>query len=103
MHSTGVWSLNHDITTSLRLCNTPIYQKSTPDLQRCNSVRVDTFTHPQHIKVLKHLIYIYDTDVRCTPQWFEASTMPLQHHSGLVLPQFPKKSTHDCGIHSTGL
>ena len=58
MDSKWVWSLNHDITTSLRLCNTPIFVNSTPDLHRHNSVRADPYAHPQHIKVLKHFLYI---------------------------------------------
>ena len=40
MHSKRVWSLNHDITTSLRLRPTPFFLNSTPDLHRHNSVRV---------------------------------------------------------------
>ena len=59
MHSKWVWSLNHDITTSLRLGLSPIFLKSTPDLHRCNSVRADPYAHPQHIKVLKHFVYIW--------------------------------------------
>jgi len=58
MHSKWVWSLNHDITTSLRLCPTPIFLNPTPDLHRCNSVRVHPYAHPWHIKVLKHCVYI---------------------------------------------
>ena len=57
MQSMGVWSLNHDITTSLRLAPTPIFLKIHPNLHRCNSVRVDPYAHPQHIKVLKHFLY----------------------------------------------
>ena len=53
------WSLNHDITTSIRFRPTPIFQKSTPDLHMHNSVRVDPYAHPQHIKVLKHFAYIW--------------------------------------------
>ena len=60
MQSTGVWSLNHHITTSLGLSPTPIFLKSIPDLHRRNGIRVDAYTHPQHIKVLKHFIYIQD-------------------------------------------
>ncbi len=57
--SMGVWSLNHDITTLLGLCHTPIFLKSTPDLHRhSNSVRAHPYAHPQHIKVLKHFINI---------------------------------------------
>ena len=58
MQSIGVWSLNHHITTSLGLSPTPILVKSIPDLHRHNSVRVDPYAHPQHIKVLKHFVYI---------------------------------------------
>ncbi len=60
MQSMGAWSLNHDITTSsgLRLSPTPIFLKSTPDLQRHNSVRVHPYAYSQHIKVLELFIYI---------------------------------------------
>ncbi len=58
MQSTGVWSLNQDITTSFGLSPTPSFPKSTPDLHRRNSVRVHPYAHPQHIKVLKHFVYI---------------------------------------------
>ncbi len=57
MHSKWVWSFNHDITTSLRLCPTPIFQKSTPDLHMPNRVRA-LYAHPQLSKVLKHFVYI---------------------------------------------
>jgi hypothetical protein len=72
MQSKGVWSLNHDITlqrlgkstclkyditTSFRLSHTPIILKSTLDLLRHNSVRVDPYAHPEHVKVLKHSVY----------------------------------------------
>ena len=61
MQSTGVWSLNHDITTSLGLGHTPVILKSTPDLHRCStSVRVDPYAHSQPIKLLKHFIYNLD-------------------------------------------
>ena len=52
------WSLNHEIATSLRLCPTAIFLKSTPDLHRHNSVRAHPYTHPWHIKVMKHFVYI---------------------------------------------
>jgi hypothetical protein len=59
--SKWVWSLNHDITASLRLCPTPIFQNSPPDLHRHNSVRVPPYAHPRHIKMLmlKHFVYIW--------------------------------------------
>ncbi len=58
MHSKQVWSLNYDITTSLGLGLSSIFLKSTPELHRRNSVMVDPYTHPQHVKVLKHSVYI---------------------------------------------
>jgi hypothetical protein len=61
MNSKWVWSLNHDITTSLELRPTPIFLKSSPDLHRHSRIRAHTYAHPQHIKVLKH--FIYDIDV----------------------------------------
>jgi hypothetical protein len=58
MQSAGVCSLNHDTTTSFGLRLTPIYQKFCPHFHRYNSVRVHPYAHPQHMKVLKHFIYI---------------------------------------------
>ncbi len=60
MHSNSkwVWSLSHDITTSLRLHPTPNFIKSTPDLHRHNRVRAHPYAPPQHTKVLKHFLYI---------------------------------------------
>jgi hypothetical protein len=54
----GGLSLNHEITSSLGLRSTSISPKINPDLHRHNSVRVDPYAHPQHIKVLKHFVYI---------------------------------------------
>ena len=34
------------------------YQKSTPHVKRYISVRVYTYAHPHHLKVLKHFRYI---------------------------------------------
>jgi hypothetical protein len=58
IHSTGGLSLNHGITSSLRLSSTPKSWKSTPDLHWRNTLRVDPYAHPQHSKVLKHFAYI---------------------------------------------
>ncbi len=49
----GLDSLNHDVTTSLGLIHAPILQKSIPNYR----VRVHPYAHPQHIKVLKHIVY----------------------------------------------
>jgi hypothetical protein len=59
MHSKRVWSLNHDITTSLGLGLSSIFLNSTPDLHRRNSVRVHAYAHPHHIMVLKHCVCIW--------------------------------------------
>ncbi len=35
----------------------PIFPRIGPHLHRCYSVRLHPYAHPQHIKVLKHLVY----------------------------------------------
>ena len=57
MHSSGVCSLNHDTTTSLRLSHAPIFLKSTPT-HTAVTIRVYPYTHPRHLKVLNHFVYI---------------------------------------------
>jgi hypothetical protein len=54
----GVCSVNHDTTTSLGLSHVPIFLKSTLHPYGRNSVRVHPYAHPQHLKVLKHFLYI---------------------------------------------
>jgi hypothetical protein len=56
----GVCSLNHDTTTSYRLGHTPISLtlEFTPHLHMFYDIRVDPYAHPQHLKVLKHFVYI---------------------------------------------
>jgi hypothetical protein len=56
MQSTGLWSLNHDLTTSLGLTYVPNLPKIYPHLHRCNSVRVHSCAHPHYIKVLIHFV-----------------------------------------------
>ena len=51
-------SLNHDLTTSLGLRHALNFPKIHPHLHRQNIVRVHPCAHPQHIKVLKHFVYI---------------------------------------------
>jgi hypothetical protein len=58
MQSLGVCSLNHDITTSVGLSHAPIFLKIHPHLYGHNSVRVHPYAHPQHLKVLKHFLFI---------------------------------------------
>ncbi len=70
-----VWSLNHHITTSLGLSHTPHFLKSIPNLYRCNGIRVDTYAHPQHIKVLKYFVCIqYQCGMQSMGAW------SLNHH-----------------------
>ena len=85
MHSKRVWSLNHDITTSLGLGLSSIFLKSTPALHRRNSVSVHPYAYPQHIT---KTVYTYDMDVGNNLCGFVASTMTLQHHLGLGSAQF---------------
>jgi hypothetical protein len=59
MPSKLVCSLNHDLTTSLGLSPIPIFLKSILTGHRRNSVRMHPYAHPQHIKVLKHFVYIW--------------------------------------------
>ncbi len=67
MQSTGLWSFNHDLTTSLGLSRTPTFPKIHPHLQRCISIWGHPYAHPQHIKVLNQFtLNIYDMDVGCS-------------------------------------
>ena len=52
MQSTVVLNLNHELTTSLGLNHTLIFLKSNPTWHKSNSVRADTYAHPQLSKVL---------------------------------------------------
>ncbi len=58
MQSTGLWSLDYYLMSSLGLSHAPNLPKIHPHLQRCISIRVHPYAHPQHIKVLKHLTFI---------------------------------------------
>ena len=60
-----------DITTSYGLRSTPKTPKSTPDMQRCITVRVAPYAHTQHIKVPKGFVYIQygcgiQSEARCS-------------------------------------
>jgi hypothetical protein len=95
MQSMGVWSLNHDITTSLGLSPTPIFLESTPGLQRRNSVRVHPYAYSQHIKVLKHFVYIlYGCGMQSTGVW--SLNHDIATCSGSALPQFSKNPPLTC-------
>jgi hypothetical protein len=88
--SLAVFSLNHDNPTSLGFAHTLIFQKLAPSyLHMYFSVRVNPYAHPQHIKVLKHIVCIlYECGLQS--EAFAALTMTPHHHSGLLIPQFFK-------------
>ncbi len=70
MQSTGVLSLNHGITTSLGSAIPPLSKNHPQPLHRRNSVRVHPYAPQQHIKVLKHFIYIwYGCGMQSTGVW----------------------------------
>jgi hypothetical protein len=56
VQSEAFCTLNHDITTSLRLRFTPKTPKSALNLHRPNSVRRDPYGHSHQIKVTKHFV-----------------------------------------------
>ena len=58
MQSMGVFSLNHDTATAYRLGHTPISLKFTPTCTCNTAIRMHPYAHPQHLKVLKHFVYI---------------------------------------------
>ena len=55
--SVVVYSLNHDTTAHLGSA-LPKFSKICPHVHRYNSVRVHPYTHPQHMNVLNHFLYI---------------------------------------------
>ncbi len=69
MQSLGVWSLNHDLTTTLGLSHAPIFQKSTA------SQGAET-------------LCLSNMDMGCSEWVFLASTMILQYHTGSTIPHF---------------
>ena len=85
----GVCSLNHDTTTSYSLGHTR-FPEIHPHLHMYYGIRVYPYAHPQHLKVLKHFVYIHNMDVGYIQWGFAASTMTPQHHTGSAIPHFPK-------------
>ena len=84
MQSMGVFSLNHDTTTSYRLGHTPFPLKFNHICTRIMAIRVYPYAHPQHTS---------NMDVGCSQWRFAASTITPQHHtSGSAISQsvFPK-------------
>ncbi len=59
MQSGVVYSLNNDTTMSFWLRLTPIFQNLAPPMHHYNCVREHPNAIPQHMKVLKHFIYVY--------------------------------------------
>jgi hypothetical protein len=92
MHREVVYSLNHDLTASLVLSFTPIFQKNAPTFTGGIKVKVHPNSPPQHMKVLNYFLYIC-IDMRCIVRWFTALTMSLQHYLDMTVPQFFKKPT----------
>ena len=58
MQSGVVYCLNHDCRASLGLNCIPIFQKSPPHPAQMYQHKGAPICHLQHIKVLKHFIYI---------------------------------------------
>ena len=60
MPNGDTYSLNKDTTMSFLLLLTPIFQNLPPPApHHYNCVRLHPNTFPQHMKVLKHFIYMY--------------------------------------------
>jgi hypothetical protein len=83
----GFEASTHNIT------QTQPYRKSTPHCKRHISIRVHPYAHPQHLKVLKCLVYIDDMVRGCSLWGVGASAMTLQHHSDSVIAHIFQKST----------
>ncbi len=57
--SVTIFSLNHENPTSFWFAHTHFFEKLAPSyLHMYYSVRVNPYAHPQHIKVLKHIVCI---------------------------------------------
>ncbi len=107
---------------------TPLFLKSIPELHRHNSVRGESYAHSQHIKVLKHFIYIwYGCGMQSMGVWnlnhhittslglsptpiFLKSTPNLHRHNSVYAhPQHIKVLKHfvytwyGCGMQSMGV
>ncbi len=94
MQSRGLWSLNHDFTTSLGLNRTPNSPKIHTHLQRHISVRVHPHVHPQHIKVLKYFVFIfYGCGMQSTGLWSLNHDFTISVGVSHTL-NFPKIHTH---------
>ena len=58
MQSMGVCSLNNDTSNIIQAWPYPIFPKTHPHLHMYYSIRMHPYAHPQHLKVLKHFVYI---------------------------------------------
>ncbi len=52
------WSLWGFEASTYNITQTQPYQKFTPHHKRYVSIRVHPYAYPQHLKVLKHFVYI---------------------------------------------
>jgi len=79
MQSMGVCSLIHD--TTIQAQPYPSFPKIHPHLHMYYGIRVYPYAHPQHLKVLKHFVYI---QYGCGMQSKGVCGLNLtpQHHTG---------------------
>jgi len=96
MQSGVVYSLNNDTTTSFWLRLTPIFQNLPPPPAQYTCVRVHPNAIPQHMKVLKHFIYM---DYGCVMQsgvvysHNKVKTMSFQLRLTPIFQNLPPPST----------
>jgi hypothetical protein len=74
----------------------PSSQNPTPDLQRCITVRVDPHVNPQHIKKLKHFVYVslsYWCGMHFTGDLSLNHVIITSHGLSCCLPKIPDNPT----------
>jgi hypothetical protein len=72
----GVFSLNHDTATSYRLGHAPVLLEFTSTCTCIMAIRVYTYAHPQHLKVIKLFVYV-GTQTRKLPILVRGSAVPV--------------------------
>ena len=77
---------HYNIIAQGPLHSTPIFQKFTHTCTVVKSIRVHSFAHPQHIKVLKHFLYIwYGSGMHSMLVWTSSPCWDCQGWSHNVL------------------
>jgi hypothetical protein len=95
MQSMGVFSLNHDTTTSFRLGHTQFHLKFTPTCTHFTAVRMHSHAHSQHLKVIKHFVYIqYGCGMQLMGVWSLNNDAITSYRLGHT--SFPLKFTPIC-------